>query len=43
MTCYSRNDDVTGSVEIGHFSFVLVSKLVTLNVPKHNIMLPTGQ
>ena len=41
--CYSSNNDVTGSEDIGHPVLILVLTLVTLNVPKINIMLPTGQ
>ena len=36
---YSSNNDITGSVEIGHLPFVLVLTLMPLNVPKHDIML----
>ena len=37
-TCYSINNNVIGTVE-----FVLAFKLVTLDVPDHNLMLPICQ
>ena len=41
-TCFTSNTDVTGTVGMGHISFVLTRTLVTLNVPNDNLMLPTG-
>ena len=41
--CYSSNNDVTGSEDIGHLAFVLVLTLVMLKFPKFIIMLPMGQ
>ena len=40
-TCFPIHNDVTGTLEIGHLAFVLELTLVTLNIPNHNILLPT--
>ena len=42
-TCFARANDVTGTVEMGLFAFVLSLTLVTFKHPKHNLMLPTSR
>ena len=42
-TCFSSDSDLTSTAEMGHLAFVLSLAFLTLNVPKHNKMLPAGQ
>ena len=42
-TIFIEPRDDTFQVEMGRLSLVLSLASVTLNVPKHNLMLPTGQ